>query len=376
MISAVAAVQTKKMGYLKASKTFSVPRATLFRFVKEKNDSIAEVVDKPIGRKPVLDRDIESQLVDYILVMEGLFYGLIRMDLRRLAYQVAVQNNIENPFREGVAGRYWLKGFLKRHQNILSVRQPTGTSYARANGFTRERMNEFYDNLETIQSTTSFPPSRIFNVDETGLSIVQSKTAKVIARKGKNKSQIQTNLFTEWFEHFLEHVKPSEGSPALLILDGHYSHTKNIDVIELARQHHVTILSLPPHCTHKVQPLDRAFMGSLKTYYSEQIRVFIRENNRPVSPYDIAELFGRAYLKVRLEKLPRMVLKLVAYIRLIETFSRMQITWLLQLNKRKMKIPIFRMSRECLCLQSNHFCTVIILTMSNQVHHLPPLINV
>nr|CAI5849891.1 unnamed protein product [Callosobruchus analis] len=107
--------------------------------------------------------------------MEGLFYGLTRMDLRRLAYQVAVQNNIENPFREGVAGRYWLKGFLKWHQNILSVRQPTGTSYA------RERMNQFYDNLETIQSTTSFPPSRIFNVDETGLSIVQSKTAKVIA---------------------------------------------------------------------------------------------------------------------------------------------------------------------------------------------------
>nr|CAI5829533.1 unnamed protein product [Callosobruchus analis] len=64
MISAVAAVQTKKMGYLKASKIFSVPRATLFRFVKEKNESIAEVVDKPIGRKPVLDRDIESQLVD------------------------------------------------------------------------------------------------------------------------------------------------------------------------------------------------------------------------------------------------------------------------------------------------------------------------
>nr|CAI5829532.1 unnamed protein product [Callosobruchus analis] len=90
--------------------------------------------------------------------MEGLFYGLTRMDLRRLAYQVAVQNNIENPFREGVAGRYWLEGFLKWHQNILSVRQPTGISYARANGFTRERMNKFYDNLETIQSTTSFPP--------------------------------------------------------------------------------------------------------------------------------------------------------------------------------------------------------------------------
>nr|CAH7736079.1 unnamed protein product [Callosobruchus chinensis] len=335
MISAVAAVQTKKMGHLKHSV---FPERRCFVLLRKKNDSIAEVVDKPIGRKSVLDRDIESQLVDYILVMEGLFYGLTRMDLRRLAYQVA--NNIENPFREGVAGRYWLKGFLKRHQNILSVRQPTETSYARGNGFTRERMNEFYDNLETIQSTTSFPLSRIFNVDETGLFIVQSKTAKVIARKGKKQiaamtsaergslitivtcmsptaifvppmiifprknmtntlmrgappgsigrahpsGWIQTNLFTEWFEHFLEHVKPSEGSPVLLILDGHYSHTKNIDVIELARQHHVTILSLSPHCTHKVQPLDRAFMGPLKTYYSEQIRVFLRENNRPVSP--------------------------------------------------------------------------------------------
>jgi len=40
-------------------------------------------------------------------------------------------------------------------------------------------------------------------------------------------------------------------------------------------------------------------MAALKTYYSEQIRLWIRQNNRRLSPFDVAELFGKAYLKVQ-----------------------------------------------------------------------------
>lgn len=75
---------------------------------------------------------------------------------------------------------------------------------------------------------------------------------------------VQTNLFTKWFKHFLATVKPSESSPVLLILDGHTSHTRNIEIIELARNNHVHILSIPPHSSHKIQPLDKTFMGPLK----------------------------------------------------------------------------------------------------------------
>nr|CAH7729978.1 unnamed protein product [Callosobruchus chinensis] len=88
-------------------------------------------------------------------------------------------------------------------------------------------------------------------------------------------------LFTQWFQHFIDYVKPGEASPVLLLFDGHFSHTKNIELVDNARENHVTLVSLPPHCTHKIQPLDKAFMGPPKTYYSEGIRVRLRENNRP-----------------------------------------------------------------------------------------------
>lgn len=108
---------------------------------------------------------------------------------------------------------------------------------------------------------------------------------------------IQTELFTEWFNHFIQKTRPSEESPILLILDGHSTHTRNLQVIDLAHTNHVTIVSIPPHSSHKTQPLDKTFMGPLKTYYSEYVGQFLRHSERPVGPYDIAELFRKAYIQ-------------------------------------------------------------------------------
>lgn len=40
-------------------------------------------------------------------------------------------------------------------------------------------------------------------------------------------------------------------------------------------------------------------MRPRKTYYNEEMRMWIRDNNRPLSPYDVVELFCMAYLKVQ-----------------------------------------------------------------------------
>ncbi|XP_072395041.1 uncharacterized protein [Diabrotica undecimpunctata] len=285
--------------------------------------------------------------------MEASFFGLTRSDLRRMAAQMAQRNGINHPFKEEIAGKKWANLFLKRHKAKLSERKPTGTSYSRALGFNKENAQKFYQLLDDLYVKNEFTPDRIYNIDESGISVVQSKIPKVIGLKGKrqiaaltsgergalitivacmnatgsfvpplvifprkNMSEqlkkgapsgtifavhpsgwIQINAFTQWFKHFIDFVHPTKEKPMLLLLDGHYSHTQNIEVIDLARTHHVTIVSIPPHSSHKLQPLDKSFMGCLKTYYSEEIRQWLRNNERPLTAYDVTELFGKAYIK-------------------------------------------------------------------------------
>jgi hypothetical protein len=79
---------------------------------------------------------------------------------------------------------------------------------------------------------------------------------------------IQTDIFTKWFDHFVHFVKPSADDPVLLIVDGHYSHIKNIDVVDKAREHSFSIVSLPLYSTQKMQSFDVGFSKPLKTYYA------------------------------------------------------------------------------------------------------------
>jgi acyl-CoA thioesterase len=37
---------------------------------------------------------------------------------------------------------------------------------------------------------------------------------------------MQIDIFTAWLDHFVHFIKPSADDPVLLIVDGHYSHTK------------------------------------------------------------------------------------------------------------------------------------------------------
>lgn len=352
MIKAIISVRNKEMGLKKACKLYNVPHTTLQRFVNS-GKIPEECVNQSVGRKPVLPHHLENVLVEYLIDMDNRFYGLTREDVKRMAYQVAVKNNIPHPFTNEAAGRAWFDLFIRRHQHKLTIHKPIGTSFSRANGFNKDAVNKFFDLLTAEYEKHSYAADRVFNVDETGLSVVQSKIPRVVGLKGKRQvgaitsaergslvtviccmsasgifvppmmifprknfsevlmkgapagsigrchpsGWIQAHLFTEWFEHFVKKTNPTEKSPVLLILDGHNTHTKNIHVIDFARENNVTIVSLPPHTSHKMQPLDKTFMGCLKTYYSEFVRQWMRHNNRPLGQYDIAELFGKAYLQ-------------------------------------------------------------------------------
>jgi len=95
----------------------------------------------------------------------------------------------------------------------------------------------------------------------------------------------------------VKHAKPSlSDSPTLLILDGHSSHMKNVTVIEEARKTGVVILSLPSHCTHKMQPLDVAFFKSVNLNYNQAVQTWHYQHpRRAVTENEFGELFTCAY---------------------------------------------------------------------------------
>ena len=83
-------------------------------------------------------------------------------------------------------------------------------------------------------------------------------------------------------------------SPCLIILDNHFSHV-NFEVVTFCRSHGIVLLTLPPHTSHRLQPLDVAVFGPLKTYVNRQADGWMRTNpGRTMNIYDIPGIVGKA----------------------------------------------------------------------------------
>ncbi|KYN12413.1 hypothetical protein ALC57_15418 [Trachymyrmex cornetzi] len=79
---------------------------------------------------------------------------------------------------------------------------------------------------------------------------------------------INSELFINWLKDFTKYMKPSQDRPILLILDNYISHC-SLSAVDYCQKNGITLLSLPPHSSHKLQPLDVAFFGPLKKFLSE-----------------------------------------------------------------------------------------------------------
>ena len=90
-----------------------------------------------------------------------------------------------------MAGKKWLKLFMKRHPE-LSFRTPQAVSKARASGFTRSNVSSFFDLYEEIIRERRIEPHRVFNIDETGIIVVQHKKSQVLSARGQRKIYAMT----------------------------------------------------------------------------------------------------------------------------------------------------------------------------------------
>ena len=196
-----------------------------------------------------------------------------------------------------------------------------------------------------------FTPNRIFNVDETGVTMVQSPK-QVLAAKGikqigsitsrergelvtlvccisgtgnsispsfifprkkykdhfvrdgatgsigtSNKSGwIKEEIFSMYFKHIVNQISCNNENRALLILDNHENHVP-LASIQLAKQNGLILLTIPPHTSHRLQPLDRSVFGHLKSKYNQAMGEWMRSNpGKIVTIYNIPALINKAYL--------------------------------------------------------------------------------
>ena len=344
---ALAALQNQPMKAV--SRQFGIPARTLRRHRDKKVTTVGSLRLGP--RQPVLTTDVEVTLREHVAYMERCLYGLTTKDVRRLAYDLAVKLDRPHMFSDEtkMAGRDWLYEFFRRHPD-LAIRQPQGTNIARAVGFNRPKVQQFFLIYRDQLQASDYPPSRIWNMDETGVTNVQ-KPGKVVATKGAQQVGKMTSaergstvtlicamsavgsyvppmlifprkrmvdalmqgappqsigccsdngwtdsgLFVRWLEHFVKTTKASVNTPQLIILDGHHSH-KTLAAVEFCRSHGITLITLPPHCTHKMQPLDRSYFKSFKSAYNAAADSWmVSHPGQRITFYDMAALVGRAF---------------------------------------------------------------------------------
>lgn len=352
------AIQTLRKGgksVFKVAKETGIPYSTLkkrYKLAKAGNDTYN--CPPKLGRHAVFNDDQEKKLADHLRTMSNMYYGLTKSQFRKICYDLAVKFSVAKRFNEvnKTAGKDWLYGFLQRHPDI-SIRKPEATSLNRILGFSQVEVNRFFENLEAVMLKYKFEAENIYNVDETGVTTVPM-TEKIIAPKGQKRvgsmiswergknvtvicamsasglfipplfifprqcpsSQLENdgqlgaiyacsrngwtneNIFVLWLKHFIKHSKPTAEKPILLIMDTHDSHC-TLEAWELVKSNNIIMLTIPPHSSHRLQPLDVTFFGPLKRAYNKERDLNIKSKSMvKITPYEIASLFNKAYSRV------------------------------------------------------------------------------
>lgn len=328
---------------------YDIPRSNLQRYIKQGGvvkDNSCKFISSQIFTK-----DEEEKISEYLVTSFKLNHGLSKLKTRELVYEyaTAIKKKIPDNWTEKkLASKDWIRGFFKR-QPQLSIRTPEATSLSRATSFNKTNVGNFFENLKTVYERHRFGPESIYNIDETGLSTVQ-RTQKVIALRGtKQVGQVtsaergtlvtvccginalgnsippffifpRVNFktymlndapvgsdgaahpsgwmtspnFLKYIHHFAKHAKPTPSSPVLLLLDNHESHI-SVPVLDFCKQSGIVLMTFPPHCSHKLQPLDLTVYGPLKTYYNTAVTDWMVSNPaKTVTIYEIPKLAAKA----------------------------------------------------------------------------------
>lgn len=331
VIEAVRLVVDEKLSLDWAVLATNVPRETVRRYVKQRRGN----PDKPLlqnlpGPAPILTAAEEADLVDMVHAMSEIGCGMTMAQANRAVLDVVADGRV-HPFNKKIGpGRDWWEAFLRR-QPTLSMRVGEKLERARACNDNINVMTQFMNTLSRLYAEHELLPHLIFNTDETK---TEPKFPKVLARKGVRTAYILTppplphtsivgcinaagesmpptiinigkniqstwfedaapgvsfassdsgwindKIFLSWFDLFVKFVdtKRQPTQKALLIFDGHSSHI-TIELVKKAALNNILLLQLPPHTTHRVQPLDLSCFFTWHREFGREVHQHVVRN--------------------------------------------------------------------------------------------------
>lgn len=347
---AVDKVKSGQLTAYRASIIYKIPKNTIRDHVIGRRGRKSS----SYGRPTCLALDEEKILADAICVMEKWGFGLSRKEILEIVGVYVKSNDIKTNFRDGVPGEDWFLKFSKRHN--LSIKKAQSVEYARKKSVDPFIMSSYFDLLENTISELNLQnrPSQIWNLDETSFCSDPSKT-KVVGKKGLPSTRTTSgpgrenttvlfaanaaggkapplivfkgkSVWDQWtadegtgfqdmayaatsngwmeagvFRKYLEKTfVPCLGQdrPVLLLYDGHATHV-GLDVIQFAIRERITILKLPPHSSHLLQPLDLTVFRSLKGSWDEALVKWQRKYlGTKLSKKGFSQLIGELWDKV------------------------------------------------------------------------------
>ena len=354
LTDAMAAVRHGELSTKAASRTYGVPRSTLVLHLKGWNVKSGSVRKPPkhkfAGSPRCLSEKDEETIAMCVKLMGKWGFGISRLELFDLVQEYVVSNAIHTRFKNGKPGEDWYLGFMKRQG--LSLKKPEKLETSRMKQTDPFIVDEFFDLLseEITNKGLQDKPGSIFNCDETSFCHDPSNT-KVISPRGQpckrqtagtgrlnttvlatvaadgskfppfivfkgkkmwenwmskdayagtayavsDRGWMTETVFLNWFQHqFIDRVKLIEG-PKILIHDGHISHV-SISLIDCAVKNDTTLLKLPPHTTHFLQPLDVSGFKPVKTKWDKVLVEWQRHNyGRTLGKSDFSKLLGEAW---------------------------------------------------------------------------------
>ncbi|XP_039287325.1 uncharacterized protein LOC120351997 [Nilaparvata lugens] len=126
------------------------------------------------------------------------------------------------------------------------------------------------------------------------------RTVYAATANGWMESEVFENYFTNTF---LKSIGTER--PVLLLYDGHATHI-SLNLVLKAKSEGVTILKLPPHSSHLLQPLDLTVFKSVKTRYDEKLVKWQRQHNAAKVP---KKVLSRVIGEVWVETKPEIIVK-------------------------------------------------------------------